>query len=149
MANCPLNPFDAIALKPAAVAPRPSRRRARRVRFVALCTKFGPAERHEMIAECDKSARAVEAAFEKVEASGSIEVVLDVVLTVPEELDRRAHALRDPGGFGHEIAAQTSSEAAADPCNVDRDVRLRDTAPGARRCGQVVDRVDREELETG
>ena len=33
-----------------------------------------------MIAECDKSARAVEAALEKVEAGGSIEVVLDVVL---------------------------------------------------------------------
>jgi hypothetical protein len=79
-----------------------------------------------MIAKCDKSARAVEAALEKVEASGPIEVVLDVVLAVPDELDRRAHAPRDPGGFGHEIAAQTSAEAAAHSRDVDRNAPLGD-----------------------
>ena len=84
-----------------------------------------------MIAEGDQPARGVEAALEKVEAGGPIEVVLDVVLAAPDELDRRARAPRDPGGLGHEIALQAPSEAAADPRHIDRDVPLGD--PERRR----------------
>ena len=79
-----------------------------------------------MIAEGDQSAHAVESALEKVEAAGSIEVVPDVVLAAPDELDRRPRALRDPGGLGHEVAAQAPSESAAHPRHVDRDVPLGD-----------------------
>ena len=82
----------------------------RRVRDLAV-----PAEGHEMVAEGDQSARAVEAALEEVEARRPIEIVLHVVLAVPEELHRRADPLRDPGGLGHEVVAQTPAEAAAHP----------------------------------
>ena len=56
-----------------------------------------PLERHEMIAEGDQSARAVEFALE-VEAGWSIEVVPDVVLAAPDKLDRvpRASSIRRP-----------------------------------------------------
>jgi hypothetical protein len=53
-----------------------------------------------VIAESDQPACRVEAALEKVEAGGPIEVVLDVVLAAPYELDRSARAPRNPGGLG-------------------------------------------------
>ena len=80
-----------------------------------------------MIAECDKPARGVEAALEEVEPGRPIEIMLDVVLAVPEQLDRRAGLLGDPGGLGHEIVAQTPAEAAADPRHIDGDVALGDS----------------------
>ena len=60
--------------------------------------------------EGDQSARAVEVRLEKVEAGGSIEVVPDVVLAAPDELDRGPRALRDPGGLGHEVAARCADQ---------------------------------------
>jgi hypothetical protein len=51
-----------------------------------------------MIPESDKSAGAVEAAFEEMKARGSIEVVLHVVLAAPEQFDRRARLLGNPSG---------------------------------------------------
>ena len=66
-----------------------------------------------------------------MEAGRPVEVVLDVVLAVPQQLDRRADLSGYPGRLGHEVVAQAPAEAAADARHVDRDVALGD-AQGRR-----------------
>ena len=85
-------------------------------------------KRHEMVAERDQLAVAVEPALEKMKARRPVEIVLDVVLPVPQQLYRGAHGLGDPGRLDHEIVAQASAEPAAAAGHVNRDVAL----PGCR-----------------
>ena len=77
-----------------------------------------------MIAEGDDLAGGVHPAREIVEPGRAVEVVLDVVRAVPQQLDRRAYRLRDPGRLDHVIIAQPPSEAAADAGDVHLDSRL-------------------------
>jgi len=75
-----------------------------------------------MIAERDERAVAVEPGLEMMESRGPVEIVADIVGTVPQELDRHAGVLRDRGGLDGIVAGSAPAEAAAAASQVNRDV---------------------------
>src|ERR1700674_5420393 len=81
-------------------------------------------ERDEMIAESLQFSAAVKTCLEEVKPGGTVEIVLHVVLPVPQQLDRRARLFRYPCGLDHVVIHQAPAEAAAAASHVDGDVRL-------------------------
>ena len=80
-----------------------------------------------MLLPRDNLAGRVESRLEVVVAGRAIEVVGQVVLPRPEQLDRRAvHLARNPRGFGHVVVQDAASEAAAHAHEVHGDVAVAD-----------------------
>src|ERR1700734_3199832 len=70
---------------------------------------------------------------------GAVEVVLEIVLPVPQELDGCTGLLRNPSRFNHVVVHQSPAKSAAATNHVDGDVRVRqsqrlrhDFSPGVR-----------------
>src|ERR1700726_3592251 len=76
-------------------------------------------ESHEVVAEGDQLARCVEPALEEMKPRRPVEIMLHVVLPVPQQLHWRAGNFRNPGSLGHEIAPQAPAETAAASRHVD------------------------------
>ena len=72
---------------------------------------------------CDHLAVLVEPRLKALERDCVIEVVVDVVLASPHDLDRRAaHRLRAQGRLDREVRLRLAAETAAQKGHVDRDV---------------------------
>ncbi len=70
----------------------------------------------------------VQPAGELVVARGPVEVVGDVVLTSPQELDRRPHRLGDLDRLGDEVDVDPPPEASAEEGGPHRDLLEREAA---------------------
>jgi hypothetical protein len=83
--------------------------------IAVLGANFSPvAEGHVVLVPRDDLSGAVEAGFEEVVASRAIEIVRQVVLPRPQQLDGRAvHLTRNPRGFRHVVVQNAAAEAAA------------------------------------
>src|SRR6266496_4381297 len=77
-----------------------------------------------MIAPRNELARRIDTASEVVETGRPIEVVLHVVFTRPQELDRHARLFGDRRRLHHVVVAQATTKPATTARDVDRDVRL-------------------------
>ena len=66
-----------------------------------------------MVGKRDKGSLVVKSRFHEVEARRAIEVMLHVILPIPQQLDGRAHFTGDPCGLGHEVALQPAAKSAA------------------------------------
>ncbi len=82
------------------------------------------AEADEVLLPGDKLAVLIQAALEVMPAGGPVEIMLDVVGTIPKQLHRRAGHFRNPRRLNHVIVHQPPAEAAAHTRHVDRDVLL-------------------------
>src|SRR5208282_3512797 len=71
-------------------------------------------EGDEMVSQRNQLSVAIETALEEMEAGRAVEIVLDVALSIPQELHRRADDLGDPGGLDHVVVPQAPTEASAD-----------------------------------
>ena len=80
------------------------------------------AERHEVIAPRGNPAAHIHATREVVPACRTIEIVLHVVFTRPEQLHRCGHLLGNPRRLDHVVVAQPTSKAATRARDVQRDV---------------------------
>ena len=105
------------------------------------------AETDEVIAPAVMRPDASTPALKRVEPARPVVVVLHVVFTRPQHLDRRASQLaRDPRGLEHVVVGQTTTEAAADAKDVHLNVRQRNAehrghqaAPGLGRLARRPD----------
>ena len=84
----------------------------------------------EVIVPGDDLAGGVQAGLEVMEAARTVEIVRHVVFASPQELDRHADGLGDPGGFGHVVVGEAPAETAAGAHLVLDDVAFGD-AQGA------------------
>src|ERR1700736_4274065 len=80
------------------------------------------AERNEVIAECLYFSLRVETRLEEMKSGGTIEIVLDVVLPIPQQLDRCADLLGYPCRLDHVVVHEAPAEAAAATSHMDGDI---------------------------
>src|SRR5215469_4363761 len=83
---------------------------------------FAFAETDEVILPPDEFPGRIEPALKKMEAGGTVVIVMEVVLAGPEKLHGNANLLGDGRGFEHVIVCETATEAAAGALHVHDDV---------------------------
>src|SRR6202023_384640 len=82
------------------------------------------AEGYEVVTEGRYFPLGIESGLEEMKSGGTIEVMPDIVLPIPQELHGRADLLGNPCRFDHVVVHEAPAEAAAATSHVDGDVRL-------------------------
>ena len=88
----------------------------------AVRKTFAFTKAHEVIFERHDFASGINTTGEIVKSTGTIEVVLHVVLTGPQQFHRHADFFRDPRGFDHVVVAKSTTKAAACAHHVNLDL---------------------------
>ena len=78
-----------------------------------------------MIAERLQFPGGIKAGLEEMKTGGAVEIMLHIILPIPQELDGRTGLLRNPGRLNHVVVHQSPPESAAATNHVDGDVRIR------------------------